>query len=319
MSMDIEDLNKSQIILLTLLVSFVTSIATGIVTVSLMQKAPKDVVRVMQRVVERTVEKVESAKPSKDPKPTEKIIEKTIVVKEGDLIAQAIAENRNKVLKIIDKDSAQFLAFAISLDGAHIVSDAKLLAKEQNLQVQNAKGERQDIEVLKSGGARGLALFKLSDPAAKLPTVKPSDASVQLGQSIFAFLSPSLDKVTQAIVSSNEDSFLLADIDADAILPGMLIFNSNGQVLGMSTEASRQTDPQAFVGASAIQAFESTKDQEEAGGNTDTQNDSEEEQGADSTNASSSAQLKDSSDLAASAADALDESSDAKTASDGSN
>ncbi len=318
MSIDIEDLNKSQIILLTLLVSFVTSIATGIVTVSLMQKAPKDVVRVMQKVVERTVEKVESAKPSSDPKPTEKIIEKTIVVKEGDLIAQAIAENRNKVLKIIDKDSGQFLAFAISLDGAHILSDANLLAKGQSLQVQNAKGERQDIELVKSGGARGLALFKVSDPAAKLPTVEPSDASVQLGQSIFAFVSPALDKVTQAIVSSNEDSFLLADIDVAAILPGMLIFNSNGQVLGMSTEASRQTDPQAFVGASAIQAFESTKDQE-ANDATNTQNDQDEGQGADNTNASSSANTKSSSEQAASAADALDDGSDTKTDSGSSN
>ena len=35
--MDLEKLNKSQIVLLTLLVSFVTSIATGIVTVALMQ------------------------------------------------------------------------------------------------------------------------------------------------------------------------------------------------------------------------------------------------------------------------------------------
>ena len=34
--MNMEELSKSQIVLLTLLVSFVTSIATGIVTVSLM-------------------------------------------------------------------------------------------------------------------------------------------------------------------------------------------------------------------------------------------------------------------------------------------
>ena len=38
--MDLEHLNKTQIILLTLLVSFVTSIATGIVTVSLLAQAP---------------------------------------------------------------------------------------------------------------------------------------------------------------------------------------------------------------------------------------------------------------------------------------
>ena len=36
-----EHLNKQQLILLTLLISFVTSIATGIVTVSLMDQAPQ--------------------------------------------------------------------------------------------------------------------------------------------------------------------------------------------------------------------------------------------------------------------------------------
>jgi len=38
--MDIKDLNKSQLILLAVLLSFVTSIATGITTVTLMQQAP---------------------------------------------------------------------------------------------------------------------------------------------------------------------------------------------------------------------------------------------------------------------------------------
>ena len=313
MSMDIEDLNKSQIILLTLLVSFVTSIATGIVTVSLMQKAPKDVVRVMQRVVERTVEKVESAKPSKDPKPTEKIIEKTIVVKEGDLIAQAIAENRGKVLKIINADDASFLTFALSLNGVYIVSDAKVLEKSPNLQVRDAKGQNQNIEIVKSGGARGLALFKLKEAGKKLPTLSLSEGAVKLGQSLFTFSDPTLRKVKQAIVSSNENSLIFADINTSEILPGMLIFNSNGKLLGMSTEASRKTDPQAFVSSSAISAFESVKTQENPEDPKDDDNDIQgqsQEQNASSTSASSTAKVSSNANeqkaSAASAGEALD-------------
>ena len=40
---DIKELNKHQLILVTLLITFVVSIATGIVTVSLMNQAPKSV------------------------------------------------------------------------------------------------------------------------------------------------------------------------------------------------------------------------------------------------------------------------------------
>lgn len=56
--MDIQDLNKSQLILLAILISFVTSIATGISTVTLMQQAPSSVTVPINRIVKQTIEKV---------------------------------------------------------------------------------------------------------------------------------------------------------------------------------------------------------------------------------------------------------------------
>lgn len=56
--MDIKELNKKQLILLTLLITFVVSIATGIVTVSLMNQAPKSVPQTINNVIQRTIEKV---------------------------------------------------------------------------------------------------------------------------------------------------------------------------------------------------------------------------------------------------------------------
>lgn len=56
--MDIKDLNKSQLILLAVLLSFVTSIVTGITTVTLMQQAPASFTVPITRVVRETVEKI---------------------------------------------------------------------------------------------------------------------------------------------------------------------------------------------------------------------------------------------------------------------
>lgn len=59
--MDVKELNKSQLILLAILLSFITSIATGITTVTLLEKAPQSVTVPINKVVRQTVEKITPA------------------------------------------------------------------------------------------------------------------------------------------------------------------------------------------------------------------------------------------------------------------
>jgi cell shape-determining protein MreC len=56
--MDLKDLNKSQLILLTILLSFIVSIATSVTAISFMQQTPKSVTIPINKVVRETVEKI---------------------------------------------------------------------------------------------------------------------------------------------------------------------------------------------------------------------------------------------------------------------
>src|SRR3989344_5509843 len=123
--MDIEHLTKHQIILLTLLVSFVTSIATGIVTVSLMDVAPVSVTRTINQIVERTVENVVpavSAPASKAQGAAVVTKETTVVVKDEDLTAASIAAAQKAIVRIISKnDPTMLVARGVVVDMKGIV------------------------------------------------------------------------------------------------------------------------------------------------------------------------------------------------------
>src|SRR3569832_1472863 len=110
--MDIEQLNKSQIVLLTLLVSFVTSIATGIVTVSLMDQAPPVVAQTVNRVIERTIETVAATSTAKG-QPAAAVVtqQKTVVINQSDLVSQAVQKIAPSIVHIYTRDSVapQFL------------------------------------------------------------------------------------------------------------------------------------------------------------------------------------------------------------------
>src|SRR5665213_3316808 len=86
MTTTLEDLTKTQVVLLTILVSFVTSIATGIITASLLAQAPASVTQTIDRVIEHTID---TANPAAA---TSTIVREVTVVKEEDEITGAIQD-----------------------------------------------------------------------------------------------------------------------------------------------------------------------------------------------------------------------------------
>ncbi len=118
-----EDLNKSQLILLAILVSFVTSITTGVLTVSMLTEDAPTVTQTINRVVERTIEKVV-------PGETKTVVKEVPVGMPMEEEIIAIAEKGEQAVATFSHITRQgeTLGLAFVLEGgAYVVTNGSLL------------------------------------------------------------------------------------------------------------------------------------------------------------------------------------------------
>jgi S1-C subfamily serine protease len=220
--MDIKDLNKSQLILLVLLLSFVTSIATGITTVTLLQQAPVSVTTPINRVIQQTVEKIQQVEG--------KTTTQTVIVKEEDLVVDAIAKNKSLVFSITKEGGVSAgNGFAINSDGV-IVADALLTANKDTYLVTNDSGKFKASFLFTD--PKGFSFLKIGDPvdsANKLSIPSPifGDLSkIKVGQKIIVLG----DTVTSFIFDGNKD--MKANISKSNA--GGMVLDLDGEVLGIA-------------------------------------------------------------------------------------
>lgn len=256
--MDIEHLTKTQIILLTLLTSFVTSIATGIVTVSLMDQAPPAIAQTVNRVVERTVEKVVPQAQSASAVQTQ-----TVVIKESALISQALEMVQPGIVRIFSTsaDDPQYMGLGLALNGGVVVADIGGIGQAGDAVVQQSTGAKIRAFVIKRDDANGLAYLSAAtttvdgkDVVWKTATL--SKAKISLGETIFAMAGKSSYRVGDGIVVALGDGDHAGTIDTnisvDSIGAGSPLIDTDGKVAGFSTSVSRSSSASAFISASSI-------------------------------------------------------------------
>jgi len=215
--MDMEKLTKQQIVLVTLLVSFVTSIATGIVTVALMDQAPPGLTQTINRVVERTIEKVVT-EPAKNNNAAAVVTRETIVVKEDDKIVESVDKNKSSVVRIFTNtanagDVAQNmfigLGTVVSKEGLIVTGDVfadvsgKYLVTLDNNKFYN-------VTILPKKEAGQFYFLKIvqdeKNPAVFSPINFSDSSSLKLGQTVIAWGGQTQNAVSTGIVSSLFDS-----------------------------------------------------------------------------------------------------------------
>jgi len=168
--MDIKDLNKSQLILLALLISFVTSIASAIATVSLMEQAPAPVTQTINRVIQNTIEKIVPSDISKKPALSaeeSKLLNQLKTV--GSFVATIIIRSEGA------KDNVVGSGFFFG-DNRVIVAPALESAGEKEMYIVQSIFGEQEIEKISSEKDYSVLELKkkeVAPPPAENPIVPP--------------------------------------------------------------------------------------------------------------------------------------------------
>jgi hypothetical protein len=251
--MDLEKLTKHQIVLLTLLVSFVTSIATGIVSVSLLNQAPPGVTRTINQIVEHTIEKVV---PSTQGAAT--ATEKTVVVKDDDLAAQSIASVQKSIIRIVAKGGDQLVARGIITDakGTAITDQASLNADPANaFEAILYSGERMPLTIRKQTGTTSpIAVVDIAVGTSTgfAPASMVDPAKLKLGQTVIRIGGTGQDIVGSGIIAAlPRKGSALIESTVSSATPGSVVMTLFGEVIGIATADSLAVGSDFYTLASA--------------------------------------------------------------------
>ena len=242
-----EDLTKQQIVLLTLLVSFVTSIATGIVAVSLMDQAPKGVTQTINQIVERTIEKVVTEPSASQPAAA-------AGSQKGSPTAEdAVAAVSQSVVRIKVKgqsgDIITGMGFVLSKEGV-IVTDkinADVPMNPNDLVAVFADGKEFPVQFLQSqilGDVIFLAALAPRDYAFVPVTSSTSAASLKLGETVYALGGKDSNTLDQGLITklaAKRSDGVVENIETSLssknILAGSPLFTIAGEVIGIKTNS----------------------------------------------------------------------------------
>jgi S1-C subfamily serine protease len=255
-----EELNKHQLILLTLLVSFVTSIATGIITFTLLQEAPVEVTQTINRVVERTIEKVTPAENTGG----KEVVREVQVVSEEDLVLKSIEKSAKSIVrvKVLGIDGTEVTTgLGIVVSNGVIVVDSRSVINSSSAKVVFADGK--SYNTAKSWNDGELTYFNVGVPSSEKYTFYPATLgkadALKLGQTVIAVSGKDSNAVSISRVSKLDKdetgnvTNIISDVPISRAHKGSPLLNLNGEIVGIEAPATDAASTISYYPISKIQ------------------------------------------------------------------
>lgn len=241
--MNLEDLNKSQLLLLTVLVNFVTSIAVGVLTVSLLDQAPPTVSQTINRIVDHTVETIASSTPIDRIIPASQ--PSTVVIRDEDLLTAALAANASRAVTIYPRGLGTTTPIAVGtfLPKARAVATATggYLPKEVLIEF----ADNTVVPASLSRGGASLTIYGFGDsvglPKVPVPNLL-TKSSLKVGQSVLSYTAGG--SATTGIITKIDDTI---HTSLTGVQVGSAAVSSSGNIIGIAVTSFGD-----FVGAEKI-------------------------------------------------------------------
>jgi hypothetical protein len=228
--MNLEDLNKSQLLLLTVLVNFVTSIAVGVLTVSLLDQAPPTITQTVNRIVDHTVESIASTTPIQAIIPPPQ----TVVIHDEDLQTAAIAANVSRTVSIYaHSTSTPAVAIGTYIPKAKAVATASAADLPKEALIVFPDGTAAPASLSKSGAT--VSIYGFADNA-QLPKVAvpllTAKSDLKQGQNVLA-IGTGGSALTGII--GKVDDFVHTSLTGVSV--GSAAVNSSGNIIGIAIDS----------------------------------------------------------------------------------
>lgn len=222
--MNIEDLNKTQLLLLTVLVNFVAAIATSVLTVSMLSEAPTTVTQTVNRIVENTIETVTTQVPVGTP------IQNAPSTEE--LLTSAVAATNARAVTFHKNANSEALVAGVYLPASRAAVTLASARLPKEVTVRFSDGTMLEASLSKSSNT--FSIFGFSD-VATLPSAPPASPRVSTelkqGQTVISLASNGA--VVTGIIAKTDAATIETSLQTTYLGTGAV--NLSGELIGINS------------------------------------------------------------------------------------